>query len=484
MATQIRTTQKQVQTLTLTPQQRQSLHILQLNLPELRAELYQEMSQNPVIEDIESTLERQTTSQIERAVEEHEREFDSDYTEDDDIPETVYTADADALDRKQKFIETQTTEESLEEHLLSQLPSSNIEEADYPLAELLIGELDADGFFRGSLPDLMMVTGESEAKIRATLALLTELDPLGCGAMSLEQCLLAQLDKLEGSPYQQEVREILERGHLKHIAEGQQALVEKDLGMSAERYADVLEALRTLEPRPGRAYTRQGKSVAYVNPEVHAVKVGTKWMAQVDSRSLPEIHVSEQYLKMMKDPQTAPETRAYLQKHIEAVAEIQEAVEHREETIESIAQAILDAQPAFFEQGLKGLKPLTMQEVAEKVGVHHTTVSRTVRDKYISTPKGTVELRQFFTQGQTSVLERLKAIVDAEDKAHPLSDDKISELLKAEGFSVARRTVAKYRQILNIPGAGQRGRSHVLEFTLLRDNFDIISARRGRCPAK
>ncbi len=466
MDNQLCSSQKQVQTLILAPQQRQSLHILQLNLPDLRAELYREMSQNPVIEDIESTLERNTTSEKEREVVEQEREFDSDYTEDDDIPETTYTADADALDRKQKFIEAQTSEESLEEHLLSQLPSSNIDEADYPLAEILIGELDADGLFRGSMPDLMMVTGEKEKKIRSMLALLTELDPLGCGAVSLEDCLLAQLDKLADSPYRQEVREILERGHLKHIAEGNRALVEKDLGMSAERYEDVLSALRTLEPRPGRAFTRQGKSVAYVNPEVHAVKQGEKWVAHVDSRSLPEIRISEQYLKMVKDPQTAPETRVYLQKHIEAVKAIQDAVERREETIKAIAQAILDAQPIFFEKGLKGLKPLTMQEIADRVGLHHTTVSRTVRDKYISTPKGTVELRQFFMQGLVSetgeavakadILDRLQAIVDAEDKAHPLSDDKISELLKADGFSVARRTVSKYRQALNIPGALQR----------------------------
>ncbi len=468
MATALGTSQKQVQTLSLTPQQHLNLRFLQLNLPDLRAELYKEMSQNPVIEEIESTLERATTSQKERESAAHEREFESDYTEDDDIPETFYTADVDALDRKQKFIEAQTTEESLEEHLLNQLANSNLDESDYLLAEVLIGELDADGFFRGSLPDLIMTTGETEEKIRAVLAALTELDPPGCGATSIEECLLAQLDKLEGSPYRQEVREILERGHLKHIAAGQFAVVEKDLGMSHERYADVLAALRTLEPRPGRAYTRQGKSVAFVNPEVHAVKVGDAWQARVDARSLPEIRISERYRQMLKDPHVSADDKAYIQQRIVAVQNLKDAMSRREETIEAIAQAIVEAQPGFFEKGLKGLKPLTMQQIADKVGVHHTTVSRTVRDKYMATPKGTVELRQFFTQGivtedgatltKDEIVAHLQDLINREDPAHPLSDDKLAERLKQDGFPVARRTVAKYRLALNIPSAGERHR--------------------------
>ncbi len=461
-----RQTQKQAQTLKLAPQQRQSLRLLQLSLPDLRAELFDEMSRNPVIEEIEPTLETATTSQKEREAEDREREFASDYTEDDDIPQTSYTADADALDRRQKFFDSQTREESLEEHLIAQLEMSGLDERDMPLAETLIGELDDDGFFRGSIPDLMMVTGESREKILSVLAKLTELDPPGCGATTPEQCLLAQLDKLDASPYREEVREILERGHLRNIAEGKFATVEKDLGMSHERYADVLAALRTLEPRPGRAFARAGKSVAYVNPEVHAVKVGDTWEARVDDRSLPEIRISKRYLKMLQDPAATAETKAYVRERIAAAEAIREAVERRQETITSIAQEILDAQPGFFEQGLKGLKPLTMQEIADKLSLHPSTVSRTVNDKYISTPKGVVELRKFFTQGlvtesghqvsKTDVLARLKALIESEDAAHPLSDDRISALLKAEGFPVARRTVAKYRTQLGIPGAASR----------------------------
>lgn len=465
----IRQGQVQAQVQTMSLQMQHSLRMLAMSLPELRASLYEELSKNPVIEGIESTLENATTTQKERESEAKECETEDPYDTDmDDHAEADYTADADALERRRKFFDSQTAEETLEEHLVNQLAASDIDPKDYPLAEMLIGELNAAGYFDGSIPDLMMVSGESEAKIRGVLRQITELDPPGCGATSVEECLLAQLDKLDGSPYQQEVREILERHHLDDIGAGRFAAVEKDLGMSHERYADVLAALRTLEPRPGRAFRRAGKSITYVNPEVHAVKVGDRWVARVDDRSLPDIHVSRKYLKMLEDPKTDKETKAYIRQRIAAVNELEEAIARREETITSIAQAIFDAQPGFFTEGLRGLRPLTMQEIAEKVGVHHTTVSRTVNDKYVSTPKGTVELRKFFTQGfvdrngvqvaKDAVAEKIRGYIDHEDKTQPLSDERISQMLRADGLDIARRTVAKYRLKLDIPGTAARRR--------------------------
>ena len=171
---------------------------------------------------------------------------------------------------------------------------------------------------------------------------------------------------------------------------------------------------------------------------------------------------------MLNDPSIDAETREYIRVKIASVKELIEAIKKREETVTNIAQAIFDAQKEFFEKGLKGLKPLTMQEIAKTVGVHAATVSRTVNDKYVSTPRGTVELRRFFVSGcatsdggvvsKDAVFNELKAIVDSEDHSKPFSDDKISSLLKAKGYSVARRTVAKYRTILGIPGASERAK--------------------------
>jgi RNA polymerase sigma-54 factor len=458
--------QKQAQTMTLAPRMLRALDMLAMSLPELRAELNRELETNPVIDDVERTLEKDTVSQKERETVDEERSREDDYPSDDSAPDSFYESDADTMDRHRSFLESRASEETIEEHLLSQVKTSQLGESDFPLAEILIGELNDDGYFSGSMPDLVMVTGESEEKIREVLSVIKTFDPPGCGAVTLEECLLAQMDKLDSSPYRDEVRELLEKRLLKDVAEGRIAGVEKSLGMSHERYADVLAALRTLDPRPARAYSRLGKGAACVNPEVHAVKTAAGWQARVDARSLPEIRISPRYLKMLEDPSLDAETKEYIRSKIASVRELVEKIRKREETVLNIAQAIFDAQPGFFENGLKGLKPLTMQEIADVVGVHAATVSRTVNDKYVSTPRGTVELRRFFVSGlatgggdlvsKDAVFDALKAIVDAEDPSDRLSDDRISALLKEKGYRVARRTVAKYRNMLGIPGAGER----------------------------
>ena len=455
----------QAQTQVLAPQLRQGLRLLAMNLADLRQELIREMSVNPVIDDIESTLEKSTVSeQTERTKEEV-----SDYPDDYELG-GEYAAqtqrDTEAMERREKFFENQTKDESLEEHLLAQLPVSDIAEAERPLAELLIADLDADGYFRGSVADLAMVSGEDEAAVRGLLRKISALDPAGCGATTHQECLLAQLDEIDEPVLRFEVRKLIER-HWGDMATGRFAAIVRDLKVDRAEYVRALKALRSLDPRPGRAYRTTPKGTEYVNPEVHVVRCADGWLAQVDARSLPEVHVSTKYLTMLGDPSVSAETKAYVRERIAAAHALIDAVERRQETVQAIAQAIFDAQPGFFESGLKGLRPLTMQEIADKVGVHPTTVSRTVRDKYASTPKGVVELRRLFASGvatetgetvaRDGVLERLKAIVRAEDKAHPYSDERLSELLKTEGFAVARRTVAKYRKLAGIPGAAARG---------------------------
>ena len=437
---------------TLAPQMRQGLKLLAMSLPELRSELLAEMAKNPVIDDVEPTLEKATISQRETVEKANAAaESQGDYSED----ETAYDVsghDAEALERRQKFFENRAEEETLTHHLLVQLPSSGVDAAELPLAEMLIGELNDDGWFVGSMPDIVMVSGESEQKVRAVLAKIRELDPPGCGATNARECLEAQLDKIVDPALRSRVAKLL--GNLEGVAAG-------NVGD-----AEALAALRTLEPRPGRAYRTNPRGTEYVNPEVHAVKSDGRWTAHVDDRSLPEIRISSRYVKMLEDPNCAPETKAYIRERIAAAKAVVEAVAKRQETIVKIAQTIFDRQPGFFTHGLKGLKPMTMQEVADGVGVSLSTVSRTVNGKYTSTPKGTVELARFFAHGITTdsgetvttdgVIDRLREIVAAEDRTKPLSDEKLSALLKAEGFPVARRTVAKYRGIAGIPGTSER----------------------------
>lgn len=450
--------QSQSQKQTLAPQLRQGLRLLAMSLPELRSELLAELAKNPVIDDIEPTLEKTVIS--DKADAPDPADGISDYPEDDNTRDAAYLdgfnrgdsgADMAAIERRQRFFDNQVKEETLAEHLLAQLATSDIADEDRPLAEILIGELNDDGRFDGSIPDILMVTGETEAKLRGLLAKIRAFDPPGCGATTTAECLAAQLDKIEDPSLRGKVAKLLTR--LDDVAAGRTGDPE------------TLKALRSLNPWPGRSYRHDART-EYVNPEVHLVKCADGWEARVDARSLPKIRISSKYQTMLEDPSIDAETKSYIRERIAAANAIVEAVEKRHDTIEAIAQEIFDRQPGFFEKGLKGLKPMTMQEVADAVGVHPATVSRTVNNKYAATPKGTVELRRFFTQGITTssgeevarddLVDRLRTLVAAEDKLHPLSDEKLSDMLRSEGFPVARRTVAKYRGLADIPNAAER----------------------------
>jgi RNA polymerase sigma-54 factor len=447
--------QRQVQT--LAPHMMQGLKLLAKSLPELRAEIAAEMSRNPAIEDVDHPLET-ALSEVTRRSDETDRE--PDYPDDDFEPGRNY--DEEAAERRQSFFDNQIKTETLQEHLLAQLPLSDIPHDEWPLVETLIGDLDESGYYKGSLPDAEMAYGKTEAEVLSVLAKIMEFDPPGCGARSVRECLLAQMDALEDSPYEDDVRNIIEH-HLGDLEAGRIGVVEKALGLTHAQFAAALKELRTLDGRPGRQYASERERIEYVNPEVHAVKRNGRWVAETDVRSLPDIRLSKTFERLLADPKQSAETKAYVKERIAAAMAFRDAVANRQRTVQSIAQMIFDRQQDFFEHGLKALKPLTELEVAEAVGVHGTTVSRTVRDKYASTPQGTIELRRFFVTGvktadgellsQDAVMEALRNIVDGEDAASPLSDERIAAKLKERGFPVARRTVAKYRDRLGIPGA-------------------------------
>lgn len=458
--------QSQKQRQTLMPAARQGLRLLELDIADLRQELYRELATNPLVDDITSPAEAHTTSEIEDFSEEHERESANDWPDDGETDEAQYSADADALERRQRFFDTLTRPETLEQHLRKQLGAAGLNERMTSLAALLLGYLDSDGRFAGSIPDIMMASGATEKEIREALQAISTLDPPGCGASNLQECLLAQLERFE-PPFRDEMRELIS-SHLNDLATHDYPKIEAAMGLSRERLEDDIARLKTLEPHPGRAFAAPGADEQYVRAEVHAVRDSAtgRWIAQVDERDLPEIHFSERYLKMLADPNVTDAAKEYIRAKKEAIEQISDAITKRYETIRSIAQAIFDAQQEYFTQGASALKPLTMSEIAERTGVHHSTVSRTVNEKFATTPFGVVALRNFFMGGvatvggeaiaRSRIDERLKALVEAEDPTAPLSDERLATLLKAEGFAIARRTVAKYRSQLGIPGVSER----------------------------
>lgn len=442
------------QTLTLGQQQLQGLRLLQMTLPELRTEVQHEIESNPAIEDTDHPLETTMTD-----VEARRKEDGGDGVS--DFPEEDFTAlerrdDEESVERRQAMFDRQTREETLQEHLLAQLPLSDIPRADWGLVETLVCDLNSNGYYIGSLADVCMAYGRSEADVVTTLKAVMDLDPVGCGARTAQECLTAQLDAI---PFElrKDVRHLVD--HLAEVAAGK---------VDRVKYAEALKALRTLEPHPGSAFRSERDSVEYINPEVHVFKdKDGRWTAITDKRSLPEIRISRRFEALLADRSQSEETRRYVRERIERAKAFRELIEKRNETVESIAQLIFDRQQAFFEEGLKALRPLTESEIAEKVGVDSSTVSRTVRNKFAETPFGTIELRRFFTTAvknadgeeisQSAALEQLKRLIDAEDKSAPLSDEKLAEQMNAAGFRLSRRAVAKYRDVkLGIPGASKR----------------------------
>jgi len=370
---------------------------------------------------------------------------------------------------------------------MSQVGLSDIPPEDRELANILIENIDDDGYFRGSIPDIIMVTQADMSKIERVLSHIRTFDPLGCGARDLRECWLSQMEKLDDSPWEDEVRTAV-KDHFDALAARRIPTLCAALHITPDEFPRFLKELSRLDPLPGRTFTARrdsGTFVAqghgyvqrinpgeYVKPEVYAYKDKSgDWQVRVDGRDIPEIHISKRYQKMLEDPSVTAEAKSYIRERIRAAQSLQESVKRRQQTIHDIAQAIVDAQTDFFKKGMSALKPLTMQQVADQVGVVGTTVSRTVRDKYMSTPFGVVEMRKFFTSGgaktdagetmsNASVMARIKEIIDGEDPSNPYTDDQITERLFAAGVKIARRTVAKYRKAMNIPGKAERAAFH------------------------
>lgn len=449
------------QKLSMAPRQLAAVKLLEKSLPDLRAEIFEEMNSNPVIERVENVLET-PISEVQR--DEGARDEQPDYPEDDYVP-GEHSMDEEAVEKRQAFFDRQVETETLQKHLTRQLPLSEIPREDWPMAEVMIGDLNDNGYYIGSLADMQMAYGCTKEHLLSVLDAVMQLDPPGCGARTPQECLLAQMDALSTSPWCDTVRKMIE-SHLDDISEGRSDAVAASLGLDRGGYEKALAALRTLKPFPGRDFPGERDRVEYLNPELRAVNIEGSWTVQMDKRSLPEIKISPKYLKMLEDDSLKPEERDYIKEKIEKVRAFRDAISKRQETIENTAQAIFDRQQEFFEKGPQALRPLTEAEIAGEVGVDVSTISRTVRDKYVKTPHGTFELRRFFSTGiktaggeevsRESVLARIKACIEGEDPSAPLSDDRISEKLTAEGFVMARRTVAKYRKLLGIPGQSAR----------------------------
>ncbi|MDP8234282.1 MAG: RNA polymerase factor sigma-54 [Candidatus Saelkia tenebricola] len=426
--------------LKLLPQFWQLLNMLQLPITQLKEKLEAEFEENPLLE-IEQTEteppipdEEQFEFEEENAWEKRKERFTSDD------------------EKKRTYLEDLVTKpETLHEHLIKQLHLQSLNTNTFLIGEEIIGNIDDNGYLKIDLNELAEKFKISVKKIEKILNLIQQFDPIGVGARNLKECLVIQLNarKLKDKIFEQIVE-----GFLEELASHDYETIEKKLKISDQKMTKFLEILKTLDPKPGRNYTQMFPRYAIpelfleINPEgIQVLKINEK--------DIPKIKINQHYLKLLKDPATPSDTKKYLREKMKTTKELIQALAQRNSTILKIATFITEYQKDFFTSGKSGLKPLTLRVVSESTGLDESTISRAVNGKYMETPHGIIELREFFSsqvKGISSkvIKEKIKDILVDENPKKPLSDNKISELLKKQGTEVARRTVAKYREEMKI----------------------------------
>ena len=469
-------TQQQRMQLVLAPQLRQSLEMLQVPMMELRTLVQQEIQQNPTLEElaeedrlpeVEAPAEAPDPQETENQELEFKEEFEVLSRLDDEWRDyfqqnhTSFGSSPEAESKRQYMMESITAPPSLQEHLLSQLHLLELSSDQQQIAELVIGNINDDGYLTSPSEDLAEANVFGLDEIEQALAVVQEFDPIGVGARDLNECLVMQLRRfgMEDSTAEQIIKH-----HLNQLGTKKYADIAKALKVDLEEVKQVAQFISTLEPKPGRIFSSD--TTAYVIPEITVTKMRGEFVVLQNDEQLPHLRISKHYRKLMEDPTTPSEVISYIREKIRAGSFLIRSIEQRQRTISRIANEIVSIQQEFLEKGIAHLRPLTMAEVADKLGIHETTVSRAIANKYMQTPRGVFEMKYFFTPGfktadgqqisNKTIKDSIAKLVDSENSAKPYSDQAIVEKLKETGLKVARRTIAKYREELRIPPSHMR----------------------------
>jgi len=380
----------------------------------------------------------------------------------DDYLDPGYKSPASESVEKPSFETFLSAPVTLADHLHSQLSVSVLDEAVRDAAESIIGNLDEDGYLSASLEEIAAMGDHQMEEIEAALKVVQSLDPAGVGARNVRECLLLELESMNGRGG---VAWQIVSDHLRLLEMRQYRELAKVLGRPMEHIEIAVKTIRRLNPRPGLRYS--GAGARAVEPDVHFIKDGEDYIIQMNDEDVPQLRLNAQYRRMLdRDNGATKEVRDYVRERYTSAIQLMKNIEQRKQTILKVCQAIVRRQTEFLANGLDCLKPMMIKEVAEEVGVHPSTVSRAVAGKYVHTPQGVFELRYFFSEavqgplgGNTPLLllkRKVKKMIEEEDSAHPLTDEQITAALQHEGINVTRRTVAKYREDMKIPSTHQR----------------------------
>jgi RNA polymerase sigma-54 factor len=350
-------------------------------------------------------------------------------------------------------------------HLLS-CPPDLVE-----VCEFIIGNLDEDGFLRASDEEILSSTGVSPEQLAAALEIALSLDPPGIAARTLQDCLLRQVDLLiksaadgEGDPEVLERVRVVIAEHWDQLLHQKWEAIATALACEVSEIKPLLDVIQRLEPKPGRIY-QQDRNV-YIEPDVHVRKVDGEYSITLNDDGMPRLRVNSRYARMLDGSSLDPKVASYLREKMRNALWLMKSIDQRQRTIYKVASSIVSFQREFLDHGIEHLKPMVLRQVAEDIGMHESTISRVVTNKYMYTPRGMFPMKFFFHSGVDSargenvsslvVKERIRKLIEAEDPGRPLSDSKIMKILQREGVRLARRTVAKYREELRIPSSDKR----------------------------
>src|SRR3954452_21851365 len=464
---------KLVQKLILTPSLQQAIKLLPMSTLELSDLLNQEMVENPMLEEV-PTEELQPADAAATPEKQPEQPANKTDTWDDqdyeyffgDYLDDGYRPRAPQEIKELPPIEnTLSTASSLSDHLMWQLSMQTDEVALRDIGSAIVGHLDGDGYLLASFEELAAMGPWPVAEVERALRLVQGFDPTGVAARDLQECLLLQLRHLglEGTPTEKIVTD-----HLRLLQNHQVPEIARKLGMTIDDLKEHIEVIRHLDPKPGSRYNPTQSQ--YVIPDVYIVKVEDQYVAALNEEGLPQLRISPVYRRLLDKSGTGTEqndeTRAYVKDKFRSALWLIKSVDQRQKTIHKVATSIINFQREFLDHGIEYLRPLVLRDVANDIGMHESTVSRVVNNKYMHTPQGVFEMKYFFHSGISSsygesvssvtIKQRIKKIIEFEDAKRPLSDSKIVSILQKEGLVLARRTIAKYREELRIPTSNQR----------------------------
>ncbi len=436
--------QEQTQKLVLTTQMKQAIAVLQCSTLELNQFLSTELEQNPFV-DFEPVVHPDEELWWMKAA-----------------VGGGYSSRSQQSEQRQSLEQIIHSETSLEELLESQLRLAQSTPQVYRIARYLIGSLDENGYLQDSVDAIAQTLGVAQKEVDAAVELLQTCDPPGIGARNLKECLLLQLSFVPEA--WRDIVQVLIESHLEDIGAGRIANISRALKLPKQRIQGAVDEIRRLNPRPALAY--RGESPHYIIPDVVVQRVEDHFVVMTNESAQPLLRISPLYRRMLESHSTG-ETRAYLQRKFQSAQWLVRCLEQRRMTLYRVAEAITEQQQGFFRMGLSAMKPLTLKQIAEMVGLHESTISRATRGKYMQTPRGVFEMKFFFSaeiQTQSGTVSaqaakyEIKCAIEKEDSAQPLSDDALAKQLAVIGLKVSRRTVAKYREEMQIPPSWRRRR--------------------------